>query len=150
MNGSRADRKKGRSTGPRKNWSRDPGTEQRHIFPAPPTFTSHPVMKTVASTHDLFFDQLRDLFSMESQIALSLPKLGATAGDERLRRVFLPARDRHGDGGVVVAGELDTEDLVAQREFVEMPKGHGTAPLVQPSRLPVSPFSSCSQSPRRV
>lgn len=50
-------------------------------------------MNTVSTVEDLFFDQLRDLHSMESQIGLSLPLLAATAGDERLRSLIL----RHAD-----------------------------------------------------
>jgi len=50
-------------------------------------------MKSVRSIQDLYIDQLRDLHSMTSQVALSLPKLGATAANEELRTLIL----MHGD-----------------------------------------------------
>ena len=50
-------------------------------------------MKTVSTVEDLFFDQLRDLHSMESQISISLPNLAATAGNPELQALIL----RHSD-----------------------------------------------------
>lgn len=41
--------------------------------------------KTVSSPLDLFFDQMKDLHSMETQISGHLPVLAATAADPRLR-----------------------------------------------------------------
>ena len=43
----------------------------------------------VASPEDLFFDQMKDLHSMETQISSHLPDLLATAVDERLRGLLL-------------------------------------------------------------
>jgi ferritin-like metal-binding protein YciE len=40
---------------------------------------------TISSPHDLFFDQLKDLHSMELQISRHLPELVAKVMDDRLR-----------------------------------------------------------------
>lgn len=44
---------------------------------------------TIVSPYDLFFDQLKDLHSMESQISGHLPDLLAKAADERLRQIII-------------------------------------------------------------
>jgi ferritin-like metal-binding protein YciE len=41
-------------------------------------------MKTIQNPRDLFFDQLSDIFSMESQLADSMPHLASLAADARL------------------------------------------------------------------
>lgn len=43
----------------------------------------------IASPTDLFFDQLRDLYSVESQVILTLPDLAEHASNPTLRNLFL-------------------------------------------------------------
>jgi ferritin-like metal-binding protein YciE len=46
---------------------------------------------SIAYPQDLFFDQLRDLYSVESQVILTLPELAEQAQNETLRRILTEA-----------------------------------------------------------
>jgi len=46
-------------------------------------------MKTTATPHDLFFDQLHDLLSMETQLAEAIPRLVPLCHDDALRELIV-------------------------------------------------------------
>ena len=77
----------------------------------------------IASPHDLFFDQLRDLYSVESQVILTLPDLAEHATNRMLRDLLLQhegASLRHKE---IVTGIFDRHGVDPDGDICKAMKG---------------------------